>query len=283
MSKIIISKYVDFEKQEALVGENWPYISPSLITHILVNELKLGLSYNELKDYCKKLNITLTEDEIKTYLNNKFEENDLLLKQRIEGYKKVESKPKNAVKLTQEEIEQSSLKFIDEINASKYSYESYTLEYYKRYTTILKSKIILFFSLIDLIQDCETKNLTAEEIILLKKSIEEYDLHINQHGIHYEDVIRILDALIFNIEKLKEKIELGNSLNTYLEHKISLDGLHAAGYNELDLYPRLELQVKIPYFSFYNSDGYILLTEEQENNLREEEKRLILEIDSKFE
>lgn len=255
MKEITISKYIDLEKRRTIYGENGDFVSTFLFTTILVNELGIG-SYNEIKKFCKNAQINLTDEEIKKYLNQKFIKNDLELKCR----------------LAQLPVQKTH----DRLAALKYSYDSYTLFYFKTYVTILKDKIEELFEMIDTMQEIAAAAVvlrTYEDRKKLKKLNEqlvEYDIHINENNeIYFEDLLRIIKPLIYNIQLLKEMVEKGNNLETYFIFKLSLDSIHRSGLEEKDYYPVKELQIKNLDLNEY--EGYIPLSDEQKRKLKEEE------------
>ncbi len=83
--------------------------------------------------------VSVTEEQIKEFLNQKFIEEDYPLKYRIEH-----PKPKRDVELSElsdNDIEDAARRFVDELSRKRYEFNPYTLEYFKKYTNILKNKI----------------------------------------------------------------------------------------------------------------------------------------------
>lgn len=63
------------------------------MTSIISKELNLSMSINEVIDYIKKADVSLTEQEIKNYLRTKFEQDDSELNKRQKNIKKLNGDP----------------------------------------------------------------------------------------------------------------------------------------------------------------------------------------------
>lgn len=73
---IVIDKYVDLLGRYAIYGEKGYYIEPFIIKHMIVNELELSMTFNEIEKFINDCKISLTAEEVKEFLkkkNHKFE------------------------------------------------------------------------------------------------------------------------------------------------------------------------------------------------------------------
>ena len=80
---IKIDKYVDLLSRYAIYGENGYFIDPFIIHTILIDELKLNMSFSEMEKFVNKASITITEDEIKAFLDKKMDEEEPLILKEI--------------------------------------------------------------------------------------------------------------------------------------------------------------------------------------------------------
>ena len=268
---IKIDEFVDLLNNYAIYGENGYYIEPLVMTKIIVDNLQLSMSYNNIIEYIKDAKVNVTEEQIKEYLDKKFELENPELKQKLATRK---SRTKNICEWTKIEIEVATEEFVDELRASKYFFDSYTLEYFRKYIDILKEKSLKLFYLVDRIQEhklhgwhfnCEQETEWDE----IEKQLIDYDIKLNADGnIYYQDLIRLLTPLIQNVLQLKEMLEKANNLETYLDFSVSKHSLYRDGFDESEIYPRRSLQVKDIFFD--NKKGYIPLSEKQRAKLRRE-------------
>lgn len=242
------------------------YINPLVMTSIISKELNFSMSINEVIDYIKKADVSLTEQEIKNYLRTKFEQDDSELNKRQKNIKKLNGDP---TKWTEEDIQNASQQFVDELTAIKYQYDSYALEYFKKYIDILKEKSLSLFEIVNKIQNIALGKINDEgEINKIISLLSEYDIKILENGnIYYQDLIRLLTPLVENVLELKEKVDSANSLETYLSFKISKHSLYKDGFTEDDIYPKRALQVKAYEF---DTKGYIRLSHKQREALNKE-------------
>ena len=132
MPKYNIEKYFDS-------SDNKCYNSKILIT---ILEDVLGKNIETIKKELSELKIVVTNEQIKEYLNNKFEEENPIVKARLENPKprKPLSDKIEFTRITDEEIEESSQHFSDQITASRYAFDSFTLEYFNKYSNIVRNK-----------------------------------------------------------------------------------------------------------------------------------------------
>lgn len=243
---IKIDEFVDLLNNYAIYGENGYYIEPLVMTKIIVDNLHLSMSYNGIIEFIKDAKVTVTEAQVKEYLDKKFELENLELKQKIEV---------------------ATEDFGDELCTSKNSFDSYSLEYFRKYVDILKDKSLKLFYLVDKIQEhklhgwyfnCEQET----EWNQIEKLLIDYDIKLNVDGnIYYLDLIRLLTPLIQNVLQMKEVLEKANNLETYLGFAISNHSFSRDRFAESELYPRRSLQVKDIFFD--DEEGYIPLSEKQ--------------------
>ena len=222
------------------------YVNPKT----LINEIDeyFGIPFKELKDDIKSRKVEVEPQEIKKHLEEKMEEEKPGLRQRLESHHDI-------INLTPNE---SALAFLDYLEYERYKYVPYTLYYYKKYVNILKHKSLKIYEIIDSI----SKNLGKEiEDVLI-----DLDISLDDNGnILYSDVIRLKEAFIAITLGLIRKVDQANNLDTYLDNKISLDGIYRNGLSESEVYPSSELQAKNIYSEKYSY--CIRLTEKQREQI----------------
>lgn len=263
---IKIDKFVDLLNRYAIYGEDGYYIDSLVMTSIIPEELNLSMSINEVIDYIKNADVQLTEQKIKNYLREKFEQDDSDLDMRQKNMKRLNGDP---TKWTEEDIQNASQQFVDGLAAIKYQYDPYTLEYFKKYIDILKEKSLALFEIVNKIQNIALGKINDEnEINQIISLLSEYDIKILENGnIYYQDLIRLITPLVENVLELREKVEIANSLETYLSFKVSKHSLYKDGFTEDDIYPKRALQVKAYEF---DTKGYIRLSHKQREVLQKE-------------
>jgi hypothetical protein len=232
---------------------------------ILILENILGKPINVIKKDINDNEIVITKKQIEEYLKNKFSEENPELKSRIEI-----SRPKrssNIVQWTEQDIASTSQEFIDGISASRYHFEPYTLEYFNRYTTIVRNKANL---LLDIIEKIGVKNTSS-----IQDKLIDLDIVLDENGnISRNDIIRLIIPTVYNIQDLKEKIEKANDLSTYLTFKMSKDSLYRNGLSENEVYPTKSLQIKNLFYDFIK--GNVRLSENQRQKLKKEESNAMI-------
>lgn len=202
---------------------------------VKVLEDLLGKSFDEIRNDVHNKKVIVSSDEIKSYLENRFIYEKPELHERLQ-------KPKtklgaDASKWIDEAIRNYSERIADEYEAKRYSFDPFTLEYYQKYTEIVRNKIN---KLLDIVNGLATK-----EIKPIKKDLNKLDIKISKDGkISKEDIIRLIVPLITNIEKLEEKVDKANNLSTYISFKLSKDSLYREGLFESELYPQSDLQTQ---------------------------------------
>lgn len=257
------TNYVTLANNSAGYSDDEKYISPNIIGLILFDALKI----KNVEEFVNEANITVTEEEIKEFLSKKFEEENPELKKRMEAPRKSSSMIKLGLgKDSIERIKSSSQRFMDELEAAKYYFEPYSLQYFKIYTSILKEKLQTLFSVLNDIKKCKSEKLSEEE----EARLLDLDFHINAQGnIYYKDADRLAAAIIYNVNDLREKIQKGNNPETYLTFKESKHNLMKDGIFESEIYPSKKIQIKDSRYG--NLPGFIALSEEQEAQVEKEE------------
>lgn len=249
MSRLNLEKYFDSTDNK--------YYDASFLVSIL--EKILGKSLDEIKDDVNNAQIFVTKDEIEEFLERTFQEENPGLKERIENPKPRCNKPFG--EWTEQDIKDSSQRFGDEISAGRYHFEPYTLEYFNRYTTIVRNKALQLLNIIELIG---TRQSTTIQDLL-----SELDIQLDENGnIIREDIIRLIKPTIQNVGELDEKITKANDLSTYLTFKMSKHSLYRDGWSEGEVYPTKSIFVKDLHNGY--SYGNISISSRQEQELHEE-------------
>lgn len=232
------------------------FVAPSVLISLL--EDLMNMSIDELKKIVNEAEVNVTEDEIKKYLSDVFSKENPELKSRIEKRSKQEKRPVNLIKLTAEDIKNSAENFIDELNSYKYTFKPYTLEYFKKYISIVKRKSQLLLHLIE--------KIGKKQFFEVQEEIQILDIQLDEKGnIFCGDIIRLIKPTKYNIDDLKEKVSIANDLQTY-----SSDRLYK--YNTSS-FPELALQSN----NLYNDGikGNVPLSKNQRDEISEEEDRRI--------
>lgn len=229
---------------------------------ITVLENIFDTKFDDIISEVNSAQIIVTEEQITEFLEKKFEEENSELKKRIES-----SKPKrsgNIAKWTDEDIKASSQEFIDGISALRYYFEPYTLEYFKRYSNIVRNKALLLLNVIEKIGNRNT--LSIQDLIT------ELDIQLDEHGnISKENIIRLITPTVYNIEKLNEKVSKANDLSTYLTFKMSKHSLYRDGWSEEEIYPSSFLQIKS--LCYDHVKGNVPLSGAQSVELEQKQRR----------
>lgn len=238
------------------------YYSPRALIVILEGEM--GNSFGNIKNFVKNASINITSEQIVEFLNTTFEQENPELKKRIDNWKK--SQTSGEILFNEEQIEDiinSREEFIDDISASRYAFTPYSLEYFKKYVKILKSKLLLILNIIE--------NISNKKSDLISEQLSDLDINLDNGGnILKEDIIRLILPTIFNLNKLKEKVTKANNVATYLEFKESEELIYKRGFSE-GPYPPVTIQVN-SLDGNYNQ-GNVPLSENQKEILREKREK----------
>lgn len=255
MEKINLEKYFDNNIKH--------YDSKILIT---ILEDILGKDIDTIKAELRELKIVVTAEEIEKYLNNKFEEEEPEVKARLENPKP--SKPKQNDdgiwdSWTEEEIEESTQHFGDKLTAARYGFDTYTLNYFNKYSGIVRNKAKKILDIIEKIANKDRS--TIADLII------ELDIQLDENGnILKEDIIRLIPPFVHNYNSLIEKVNIANNLETYLTFKLSKHSVYRNGCSEGELYPVASIQTKSLYYDYL--PGNISLSSNQKKVLREKER-----------
>ncbi len=238
------------------------YDSKYLIT-ILENILENKL--DEIKNKINNTQVMVSKEQITEYLEKRFAEENPELKSRIESPKPKRSR--NVAEWTDEDIEASSQEFADSLSVARYYFEPYTLEYFKRYSNIVRNKSLLLLSIIE--------KLGNKNYALIQDLLSELDVQLDKNGnILKEDIIRLITPTVYNIKKLNEKVTKANDLSTYLAFKMSKHSLYKDDISEGEIYPTELLQIKNLYYG--DIKGNIPLSNNQKAELEDQERKLML-------
>lgn len=238
------------------------YYNPKIMITIL--EDIFGKNIFDIKRKIDGCYIYVSEEDIKEYLEQKLIEENFELKQRVEAPKKKRSS--NLGKWTKEDKENSSQEFIDELSMQRYTFEPYTLEYFIRYTSIVRNKINELISIIEKIANKKTD--------VIEEKLEQLDIKLNENNeILKSDIIRLLIPTLYNIKLLTDKINEANNLETYLTFKMSKHTIYKEGFMENEIYPYKEIIIK--NLEYDNVDGYVPLTDNQKQQLWENRRENI--------
>ena len=260
--KIHVGKYVDLEENYAIYGVNGYYLEPFLIKRIIIDETKIGMTFVELKKFIEECEITISADEIIECMNKKREEKY----SQLELENKTNSKISPVSLLEDVNVEEKAQDFVNELVAYKYRFEPFTLEYFKKYVSILKIKCLNLLKLLEYLDKRKSMEISKDEW----KVILDLDIHVNEEGnVYWEDINRLSEAMVYNILDLYEKVKKGNDPSTYLDFKISKEKLYRDGVFESEIYPRKEIQLKDTIMG--SSKEFIALTEKQKEKIRAEE------------
>lgn len=256
MAKINLEKY--FENIEI------KYYEPRVLVTIL--EDILGKDIETIKTELSKLKIVVTTEQIKEYLDNKFEEEEPEVKERLENPKP--SKPLSDKiefnKISIEDIEESSQRFGDQLTAARYGFDSYTLNYFNKYSNIVRNKSK---KILDIIEKIVNKDYSTIADLII-----ELDIQLDENGnISKEDIIRLIPPFVHNYNSLVEKVNTANNLETYLTFKLSKHSVYRNGCSEGELYPVSSIQTKSLYYDYL--PGNISLSNNQKKVLREEQSK----------
>ena len=252
--KIHVGEYVDLEVNYAVYGINGYYLESWLITRIIIDKIKIGMSFVELKRFIKECEITISADEIIEYMDKK----------RQEKYSQLELQNKTNDKISPVSLpedakeEEKAQYFVNELADYKYRFEPYTLEYFKKYVDILKIKCSSLLKLLEYLDKRKSMEISKDEW----QAILDLDIRVNEEGnIYWEDINRLSETMVYNILDLYEKVKKGNDPSTYLDFKISKEKLYRDGVFESEIYPKKKLQLNDTIVG--SSKEFIALTEKQ--------------------
>lgn len=238
---------------------NQKFYDPKIIITII--EDITGKPFKQIKEDINNQKVTVTKEQIKEYLEKKFTEEESETKKRIENYQHQE-KTNTENWLQQEQdlnILRQSQEIFDHIIAAKYDFDPYTLEYFKKYTAIVKRKLILLLDLIEKISIKDSKP--------IQDLLDDLDINLDAAGnISKDDIIRLIKPTIDNLNDLDEKVKRANDLATYLTFTIQ-----AATFYESNIYPSSSLQIKRPFHDYLK--GNVPLSPKQKEEIEKKQRK----------
>lgn len=247
MKKYNFSKYFDVEDTK--------YYEPRIIITIL--EDILGKDLSTIKSDIEELKITIDKQQIEDFLDKTFEEEEPEVKERLEN-PKPRKRSNNIVEWTEQDIQESTQHFGDRLTAARYGFDSFTLDYFHKYSSIVRKKAK---KILDIIEKIINKDSSVVDLLT------ELDIQLDKNGnISKEDIIRLILPFIHNYNELFEKVNNANNLETYLTFKLSKYSLYRDGWSEGELYPTSSIQVKDLYRDYL--PGNISLSTNQKEILR---------------
>lgn len=222
----------------------------------------LGKTFNEIKEDINNKRVTVTAEQIESYLEQKFIEESPKLKERLQ--KTRPNRSENIEEMTRQDIKDKANRFADELAAGRYYFEPYTLEYFNRYTDIVRNKVNTLLNIVS--------GLANKEVESVKEQIEELDINISSDGkVSKDDIIRLIIPIVANINILKEKVEKANDLSTYLTFKESKHTLLKDGWSETEIYPISSLQIQSEMNDW--RDDNVKLSNNQKKILKKSQQR----------
>ncbi len=209
---------------------------------IKILEEELNMNFFDIIRNVSECEVRVNEELIKNYLYKKLIEDTLVNNKRID------------------DIETDN-NYINYLLNVKYRFEPYTLIYFKRMITILKSKSL---NLLEIIY-----KLTNDNKSDIKDILSDIDLTLDIKGkISYIEAKRLLKPTIYNINKLFQITNEANNIETYLKFKLNKEQIYMQGLNENDYYPSNSLQYKsFDFIDNIDKEGYISLTDKQKKDL----------------
>lgn len=213
------------------------YVSSKILITLLTDYFEM--TFQEIKEKVNACDVLLKEEEIKQFIKRK---QDTFLK-------------------NQNNHQSNLINFENKLIQKNYRYEPYTYEYFKKHINILKEKTNKLLFIFEKI--ATNKNNDIE----LLKQIRNLDIELYNEQILKEDVVRLIEPTIYNIEQLIQMNDQANDLNTYLIFKVINPKTHKMDIKEEDLYPNSDLQSR----DLDNQNGYVPLSQNQKQRIKEKE------------
>lgn len=230
---------------------------------IKVLEGILGKPFNEIREDINNKRVTVTQEQIESFLEQRLIMENPELKVRVESPKPKRSN--NMSEWTQKDIEEKSKELADRILIKRYRFEPYTLEYFNRYIDIVKNKIN---TLLDIVSGLANNDLES-----IQGFIDELDIQIEENGqMSREEIIRLLKPILANIKMLDKKADEANNLSTYLTFKESKSALARDGISESELYPETALQIQNELADW--REDYVKLSDKQKKTLELKQSKI---------
>lgn len=176
------------------------------------------------------------------------------------------------VVVTKEQITkflEKTWKLVHGISGGRYYFEPYTLEYFNKYSNIVRNKVLLLLNVVEKIGNRDTMS--------IQDLITELDIQLDESGnISRDDIIRLIIPTVYNIGVLNEKVSKANDLSTYFTFKMSKHSLYKDGCTEEEIYPSSSLQIKNLYYDHIR--GNVPLSSTQRTELEQEQRRSMKKI-----
>ncbi len=221
------------------------------------------MSFSDIEKYVNTCEISITESEIKNFLDKKMDEEEPTLRKQLEKpYKPISNNP---AEWTEDDIHREARIFGNLILKSRYSFEPDSLQYFKTYTSILKEKCKTLFEILEDLAKIKEGTISQEGW----DRIVDLDFHVNEYGdVYTTDIERLADTIIYNVKDLHDKITKGNNPETYLTFREFKHNMAKDGIFESEIYPKKEVQIKDLYYG--HCKEFIALSENQEEKLKKE-------------
>lgn len=161
MSKINIEQY--FENTKIKCYE------PRILITIL--EDIFGKDIDTIKIELDELKINVTTKQIIEYLNNRFEKENKEVKARLENPRTIEplSDKIEFNEISIEDFKDSTQAIGDQLIAARYEFDSYTLNYFNKYSDIVRNKAK---KILDIIEKIANKDFSTIADIITKLDIQ---------------------------------------------------------------------------------------------------------------
>lgn len=261
---------------------NTNYVDFLDLSEMILNELANDMTFSEIRKKVEKASVTITEEEIQQYLDEKFKEEkekiqrDLELVQNAIGPSLIELTKINKQDIDERvKLRKKEYKLISELY--KFCFEPYTLFYYQTYINILRTKCLTLCEIYeDLFRLSKGEKISTESL----KRLESLDIQINEVGkILDRDSIRLANAIVYNVKDLFEKLEQANNVETYFYIKIYNEQFESIkmhdyrndSYREVS-FPSKEVQILNANYGVYiQRKEFLELTSKQEQIIRKQQ------------
>lgn len=193
MQEITLDKYVEINEKYASYDNDGYYIEPIIILVMIFDNLQFGLSFEELKEFVKTVDVIISEESLCKFIEQKRKET-------------------NKKSLSNQSSEALS-----------------TREYLRDYLEKRKKKCTTLFDIYEDVEAVkEDRKLTTESLERLNM----LGIHFNDYGcIYYEDALRLAKAIVFNVKDLYKVGGFANKLESYWDSKAN--GAFVVGSNGL--------------------------------------------------
>ena len=231
------------------------YYDPRIMINIL--EDYAGKNYSDIRNGVLNSNVLVTDKEIVNFLNQQFlDYNPDVMKRVNDG----DLKHANSDKLFGEEqltyLKRHSSCLEDYLMVRRYTFEPYSLEYFKEYISIVKTKLLC------LLDNCFFVSCGCPNFEFL----DNLDIKLDSRGfVSKEDIVRFVKPILYNLNDLNNKVMEANDLSTYLSFKMSRFSLYRSDLSHDDVYPSASLQVNNLLCS---EDGYVALSSDQREKVK---------------